>query len=117
MKCLIDAQLPPRLSVWLSSRGADALHVFQLQSGLALTDEELWEEAKREKRVIITKDRDFFDRVLVSGPPPQVVHIAVGNCSNATLFTILDSAWKEIQGGLEEGSPLVVVTRSRAQIF
>jgi predicted nuclease of predicted toxin-antitoxin system len=40
---------------------------------------------------------DFYDRALLFGAPPQVVHIAVGNCSNTGLFDALAYQWDEIE--------------------
>jgi predicted nuclease of predicted toxin-antitoxin system len=48
-----------------------------------------------ENLVIFSKDTDFYDRALLFGTPPQVVHVAVGNCSNTRLFTVLASEWDE----------------------
>jgi predicted nuclease of predicted toxin-antitoxin system len=39
----------------------------------------------------MSKDVDFYDRVLLLGPPPQVIHVSVGNCSNTRLLEILAS--------------------------
>lgn len=88
MKFLIDANLPPRLCAWLKSRRHDADHLFDLNL-LTATDTEIWQRAKAQNLVIVSKDVDFYDRALLFGTPPQVVHVAVGNCSNARLFEIL----------------------------
>jgi predicted nuclease of predicted toxin-antitoxin system len=65
----------------------------------------------------VSKDRDFFERSLIHGPPPQVVHVTVGNCSNETLLITLDSLWADIQRALNRESPLLVVTTSRVHSF
>lgn len=98
MKFLVDANLPPRLCTWLNSRGHDADHLFQLGL-LRASDTQIWQYGSAEKVVVITKDVDFYDRALVFGPPPQVIHIAVGNCSNDRLFEILASKWVDIEMG------------------
>jgi len=53
--------------------------------------------------VIFTKDVDLYDRALILGAPPQVVHIAVGNGSNDRLFDLLTSEWDTIERSLESG--------------
>ncbi|MBP9503284.1 MAG: DUF5615 family PIN-like protein [Candidatus Promineofilum sp.] len=58
MKFLIDNSLSPRLSAGLEIAGHDAVHVRQL--GLAASsDEEIFERALREERVIVAADTDF----------------------------------------------------------
>jgi len=65
---LVDAQLPPRLARWISSHGHDAAHVFD--RGLqAADDPAIWEHARTENAVIISKDEDFVDRWLLSETP------------------------------------------------
>jgi len=64
---LIDAQLPPVLARWITSQGHDAVHVFDL--GLQAADDPLiWERARSQDAVIISKDEDFVDRWLLSDP-------------------------------------------------
>jgi predicted nuclease of predicted toxin-antitoxin system len=116
VKFLVDANLPPHLCSWLSSRGHEAEHVFELNL-LTATDTELWERARRDDLVIFSKDVDFYDRALLFGMPPQVVHVAVGNCSNSRLFTMLASEWQEIERALLSGSRLVSMTLEKLEVF
>jgi predicted nuclease of predicted toxin-antitoxin system len=92
VKFLIDANLPPRLCAWLKSRRYDADHLFDLNL-LSATDTEVWRRGEVQNLVLVSKDVDFYDRALLFGPPPQVVHVGVGNCSNARLFEILATEW------------------------
>ncbi|MBI4547659.1 MAG: DUF5615 family PIN-like protein, partial [Ignavibacteriae bacterium] len=78
MKWLVDAQLPPQLCTWLRERGEESIHVSELENGLNLSDENLWEYGRKENLMILTKDRDFFERSLVLGFPPHVLHVVVG---------------------------------------
>ena len=81
MKFLVDANLPPRLCVWLRSHRHEAEHLFD-RNLLTATDTQIWERCSVENLVILSKDVDFYNRALLFGAPPQVVHVAVGNCSN-----------------------------------
>ena len=117
MKWLVDAQLPPRLCTWLRERGEKSIHVSELENGLRLSDENVWQYAKREHLIILTKDRDFFERSLVFGSPPQVIHVIVGNCSNERLFQILDSLWKDVKHAVDQKRPLIAVTKNRVERF
>jgi predicted nuclease of predicted toxin-antitoxin system len=49
----------------------DALRFLNL---LTATDTQIWERGKVENLVIFSKDVDFYDRALLFGAPPQVVH-------------------------------------------
>ena len=116
MKFLIDANLPPRLCVWLKSRRHDADHLFDLDL-LDATDTEIWRYAEARDRIIVSKDTDFYDRALLFGPAPQVVHISVGNCSNARLLEIFANEWDEIERALSSGSRLISITQEKLEVF
>ena len=116
MRFLVDANLPPHLCHWLRSRGHEAEHLADLNL-LRATDTQLWERGKNHQVVIFSKDVDFYDRALLFGTPPQVLHVAVGNCSNARLFHILDSEWSDVEAALLSGSKLVSITQQRIEVF
>jgi predicted nuclease of predicted toxin-antitoxin system len=78
---LVDAQLPPALARWIASQSHRAAHVFDI--GLQTADDPMiWERARKESTVIISKDEDFVDHWLLSAEPVQLVWIRKGNCSN-----------------------------------
>ena len=116
MKFLVDANLPPRLGVWFGSRRHEADHVFD-RNLLTATDTHLWERGRAQNLVIISKDVDFYDRALLFGAPPQVVHIAVGNCGNTGLFDALAHQWDEIERALGAGSRLISVSLEKIEVF
>jgi len=64
-----------------------------------------------------TKDVDSYDRALVLGAPPQVLHVAVGNCSNSRLFDILDAEWSNVESALSSGSKLISITQEKIEVF
>ncbi|MGZ5148380.1 MAG: DUF5615 family PIN-like protein [Burkholderiales bacterium] len=62
MTLLIDAQLPPALARHLLAHGWPAVHVADL--GLfAATDRAIWDYARDNGLVIVTKDHDFITLV------------------------------------------------------
>jgi predicted nuclease of predicted toxin-antitoxin system len=65
----------------------------------------------------VSKDVDFYDRVLLLGPPPQVVHVSVGNCSNARLLEIIAIEWDEIERALLFGSRLIALSEDKLEVF
>lgn len=116
MRFLVDVNLPPRLARWLSSRGHEARHLVDLNL-LTATDTGIWDRGKNEEEIIVSRDNDFYDRSLIFGAPPQVFHIAVGNCSNARLFDLLQSNWSEIEIALSSGSTLISMTQEKIEVF
>ncbi len=112
MKWIVDAQLPPRLKTWLTQKGEDAVHVFELENGLQLLDSQIWQYAKNNQCIVITKDKDFFDFSNLFGAPPQTVFISVGNCSNDLLISLIEKYFADILYNLKNSSPLIVVTQN-----
>ncbi len=116
MKFLVDANLPPRLCVWLRSHRHEADHLFD-RNLLTATDTQIWERGRVENRVIFSKDVEFDDRALLYGTPPQVVHVAVGNSSNTRLFDVPASQWDDIERALVSGSRLISITLEKIEVF
>lgn len=117
MKWLVDAQLPPRLCAWFRSKGDVCTHIVELPSGLTLSDQMLWDYAAEKNLVIVTKDRDSFQRSMLYGAPPQVFYIRVGNCSNEELISILHNSWNVVCQALRSGNKLVALTRAGVHKF
>ena len=71
---LFDENLPVNI---LFSPSLPVEHVTDL--GESPSDTEIWEYAKQNDLVIVSKDADFSDRIITSTPPPRVVHLRFGN--------------------------------------
>jgi predicted nuclease of predicted toxin-antitoxin system len=103
---LIDAQLPPALARWITSQGHSATHVYD--AGLATADDPvIWERARSENTVIVSKDEDFVDHWLLSDQPVLLVWIRKGNCSNRALMAWLEPLWPDAVNRLEQGERLI----------
>ncbi len=79
MKIWVDAQLPPTLATWLSETfalEAKALWDLSLRDAQGIF---IFEAARSEQAVIMTKDSDFIDLVCRLGPPPQILWLTCGN--------------------------------------
>ncbi len=88
MKLLFDQNLSHRLVRLLADVYPDCLHVRNI--GLnAATDTVIWEYAKTNGYLIVSKDSDFHQRSFVFGYPPKVIWIRRGNCSTNTIERIL----------------------------
>lgn len=90
MKFLVDAQLPKRFTNWLNEAGHDSLHTLDLPRKNLTTDLEVISRAKRDGRVVVTKDADFVQSFLLTGDP-KLLLISTGNINNETLEKILRS--------------------------
>jgi predicted nuclease of predicted toxin-antitoxin system len=94
MTVWVDAHLSPAIATWITSTfGITALALRDI--GLRdAEDPEIFEAAKAQGVIFITKDSDFVDLVdLVDrlGSPPQVIWLTCGNTSNARLREILSA--------------------------
>lgn len=88
MKFLIDAQLPPKLAVWINQRpGHSAIHVSGIEA-LKSDDSGIFFYARKNGYHIISKDNDFPDLVAFHGMPPQILFVICGNVSNEDLIAI-----------------------------
>lgn len=110
MRFPIDAQLPPALTDWLAKRGHEASHIIE-REGLGVADASIWEIARAEHSVIVTKDRDFAIWASDRLARPQVVWLRLGNATRARLFEWLEPRWDRIEQELEGGATLVEVGR------
>jgi predicted nuclease of predicted toxin-antitoxin system len=85
MKIWVDAQMSPAIVTWISSNysvSAVAIRDLGLRDA---KDKEIFEAARQEKAVVMTKDSDFVLLLDRLGPPPQVIWVTCGNTSNARL--------------------------------
>lgn len=78
LRFIVDTQLPPLLSHYFVSKGQDSIHTTFFKDGHLLQDAEISEIAKRENRIIVTKDSDFLERYVLHGAPPKVLLLQFG---------------------------------------
>jgi predicted nuclease of predicted toxin-antitoxin system len=106
----IDAHLSPAISVWITATfGISALALRDI--GLRdAEDTEIFEAAKAQGIIFITKDSDFVDLVTRFGSPPQIILLTCGNTSNDRLKEILSSKLAEALDLLRSGEPLVEIS-------
>ena len=110
MKTLIDQNLSFRLVDVLVRRFPGSCHVRDV--GLAGQDDErIWQFARDEGFVIVTKDNDFLARALVRGHPPQVIQVCLGNVSTRRIAEVLQSRADEIERFAAENAESVFLLR------
>jgi predicted nuclease of predicted toxin-antitoxin system len=96
VKLLFDQNLSPKLVKQLANLYPNSDHIDSLGLGTA-NDVLVWEHAKRNDFVVVTKDADFADLSLWRGFPPKVVWIRRGNCSTTNIEEILGNHISEIE--------------------
>jgi predicted nuclease of predicted toxin-antitoxin system len=50
----------------------------------------IWEFAKKNYWVVLTKDTDFHFLLTLYGPPPKVIRLNIGNASNQEIVAVLE---------------------------
>lgn len=96
MRFLVDAQLPQRLAHWLGEAGHDVVHTSNLPSGNRTEDSEILEVSLRERRVVITKDADFIDSLILRQSPHGLLLISTGNIGNTELIRLFSENLEEL---------------------
>jgi len=84
--------------------------------GESPSDTEIWQYAKENKLVIITKDVDFSDRLMLDLAPPKVVHLRIGNMRKLDFHLFLAKVWEQIES-LSIDHKLVNVYLDRIEAF
>jgi predicted nuclease of predicted toxin-antitoxin system len=90
VKYLIDVNLPYYFSLW---RGEQYLHQRDLGDGW--TDRRVWDYAEARDLTIVSKDADFSVRILLSQPPPRVIHIRFGNLKMKDFHQVIARHWDQ----------------------
>jgi len=88
MKFIVDAQLPKSLSIFLEDQGFDSIHTLDLPDKNKTKDNKILAFARKESRVIITKDLDFLKSYLLNGDPEKLILVKTGNIVNKHLIKI-----------------------------
>ena len=88
MKLLLDENLSDRIVPKINDLYPDSQHV----KILAMTNTDdviIWEYAKANNYVIVSKDSDFHQRSLLYGHPPKFIYLRIGNSPTSKIVEIL----------------------------
>ena len=96
MKLLFDHNLSPRLVNRLADLYPDSNHVYPVGLDTA-PDQEIWDYARREGFLIVTKDADFGELCLLLGFPPKIIWIRRGNCQTSNIETLLRQHYADVE--------------------
>lgn len=95
MKLLFDENLSPSLALRLADLFPSSTHVRDvgLQAG---DDPAVWEYARQNGFLIVSKDADMHDMSLLRGNPPKVIWLRLGNCSTTQVENLLRREFQAI---------------------
>lgn len=88
MKLLFDQNLSHKLARRLTDIFPDSTHVREVGLKEA-NDPVVWDYAKQQSFMIVSKDADFHQRSFVFGFPPKVVWVQLGNCTTAEVEQVI----------------------------
>ncbi|MEM7557054.1 MAG: DUF5615 family PIN-like protein [Cyanobacteria bacterium P01_A01_bin.84] len=109
MKLLLNENLSDRIINRIVDLYPNSQHVKTL--GLINTDDVIiWEYAKTNKFMIVSKDADFHQRSLLFGHPPKFIYLRIGNSPTSKITQILrDNVDIIIQFGNSETESILVL--------
>lgn len=88
MKLLFDQNLSHKLARLLDDLFPNSIHVRDV--GLEATDDPLvWQYAKDNGLMLVSKDADMHQRSFLFGPPPKVIWVRLGNCATSDVEELL----------------------------
>jgi predicted nuclease of predicted toxin-antitoxin system len=88
VKLLFDQNLSRKLPAALADIFPDSIQVLVI--GLAEADDvRIWEHARENGFVVVSKDSDFQQRSLLLGHPPKFIWLRVGNCTTRDVEKLL----------------------------
>ena len=96
MKLLFDENCSPKLPQAIAALFPDSLHVRNCGL-LGFPDETVWEYARTNDFMIVSKDSDFQQRSLLYGHPPKIVWLRIGNCTRQQIIQLITNHQQQIQ--------------------
>ena len=105
----LDAHLSPGIAVWITATFDITAYALRDVGLRDAEDSEIFEAAKAQEAIIITKDSDFVDLANRFGAPPQIIWLTCGNTSNSRLKEIFNARLLEALAILRSGEVLVEI--------
>lgn len=109
MKLLFDANVSHKLVRRVAAEYPDSAHVREV--GLrGAADPQIWDYARANALIIVSKDTDFRERSYVEGSPPKVIWLDVGNAGTGAIASLLQRERERIERfhAQEEASLLIL---------
>jgi predicted nuclease of predicted toxin-antitoxin system len=111
MKIWVDAQLSPFIALWLNQNFPELDAKSMRSLGLRdSSDFEIFQRARIEDAVILSKDYDFVKLYEQNDTPPRLIWITAGNTSNARMCEILKVSLQQALDLLASGEKIVEIS-------
>jgi predicted nuclease of predicted toxin-antitoxin system len=88
VKRLFDENVSSKLPGLLEDEYPGSVHVRDIGL-LGASDRRIWEHARQNGFVVVSKNDDFRQRSFVEGAPPKVVWLQVGNAGTTVIADML----------------------------
>lgn len=112
-KFLVDESTGKKLSIFLNNSGFDSIYVGDVFAGAV--DEDVLKFAEKEKRVLITNDKDFGEMIFHQIKPSSgVILLRLANDSREKRQEILSIILRDFADKIE--SHLIVATEEKIRI-
>ncbi|MEZ4772710.1 MAG: DUF5615 family PIN-like protein [Bacteroidia bacterium] len=106
---LIDINLPKFFNYF---QGPEFIH--QLDLGPDWSDTLIWNYAKENNLIIISRDSDFFFRCMLD-PSVKVIHLRLGNIRIREMHMFFEEYWGTIISKIDEAQ-LLEITRDEIKV-
>jgi predicted nuclease of predicted toxin-antitoxin system len=110
MRLLFDENLSVRLIRILATTYPESSHP-ELLGLRGASDTALWQMAKADGFILVSKDDDFRQRSLLLGHPPKVVWLAIGNTSTQMIADLLTRSVQQIAAFREDPQASLLILR------
>ena len=108
MKLLLDENLSPRLVDLLADLYPGSAHVHECGLGSS-SDAAIWEYAKTNGFIIVSKDSDFEEQSVLFGSPPKIIWLRTSNCTSAYIENLLRAAFPAVTQLIESDEETCLV--------
>ncbi len=85
----------------MQDMGYNSTHTLDLLDKNRTKDRDINTFSLNERRIVVSKDSDFVDSILISEKPYKLLHVAIGNISNNDLLIIFQNNIKKIDEAFE----------------
>lgn len=87
----LDNHISPIIAKWLQEKMIMKVKSSYKLGFYTLSDRDIYLKAKNYGNIIlISKDSDLEEIITISGSPPKLISLKVGNCDNKILFSLLE---------------------------
>jgi predicted nuclease of predicted toxin-antitoxin system len=114
VKLLLDENLSPRLAEALADVYPGSSHVHKCGLGSS-DDAAIWDYAKTNGFIIVSKDSDFEERSVVFGCPPKVIWLRTSNCASPDVENLLRTAFSIVSRFVNDDAETCLVLNRHEQ--